>query len=125
MNVYMVIKNFYFITSPKNNLSSCYFRSLYTHAHALILASQSDTRDHHITIKNRSYLITQYFAYMYRVKIIVGLHPFSDQNTGLTNQTCNHLAICADQFVSRSLLEHTLDLHCYLYTLKMDNQYFK
>ena len=31
-------------------------------------------------------------------KITIGPRPFSNQNTGLTDQTCNHLAICADQF---------------------------
>ena len=36
-------------------------------------------------------------------KTMVGPQPFSDQNTGLTNQTCNHLAICTDQFSSRNL----------------------
>ena len=45
---------------------------------------------------------------------MVGLRPFSDQNTGLTNQTYDHLTICADQifniftrFSTVSLLVHT------------------
>ena len=38
-------------------------------------------------------------------KITVDPRPFSDQSTGLTDQTCNHSAICADQFFSRCLLQ--------------------
>ena len=35
-------------------------------------------------------------------KIPVGPRPFSNQNIGLTNQTCNHSAICTNQFFSTS-----------------------
>ena len=44
-------------------------------------------------------------------KIMADPRPFSDQKTGLTNQTCNHLSICADQFSSRNSVQPTLVLY--------------
>ena len=31
--------------------------------------------------------------------VTIGPWPFSDLNTGLTDQTCDYSAICADQFL--------------------------
>ena len=55
---------------------------------------------------------------------MVDPRPFSEQNTGLTNQTGNRLAIHVDQF-GRSLVQHTLVLYCNSYSPRMADQYFK
>ena len=47
----------------------------------------------------RMYACVFVYVCVVEYKITFGpWRPFSDQNTGLTDQTCNDLAICTDQF---------------------------
>ena len=53
----------------------------------------------YIQVHNTNFYLSGYNNDCAEYEITIDPQSFFDQNTGLPNQTCNHSAICVDQFL--------------------------